>query len=90
MKTAAKKAALRRLRIAAGQMRGLIAMVEGEQYCIDVITQSSAVKEALSAAERIILEGHLTTHVAEQMRSGKKKKAVDEIVKVYRLAQKKK
>lgn len=65
-------------------------MVEEERYCVDVITQSSAIKEALSGVDDLILENHLSTHVLEQVRSGKEKKAIDEILKVYKLAQKKK
>lgn len=65
-------------------------MVEEENYCIDIITQVSAVKEALASVEDLILENHLTTHVIEQIKSGKEKQATAEILKVYKLAQKKK
>jgi len=85
-----KKNVLRRLRIAQGQMKGLIDMVEQDKYCVDIITQSSAVKEALSGVENVILKNHLSTHVMHQIKSGKEKKAIDEILKVYKLAQKKK
>jgi len=64
-------------------------MVEKEKYCIDIITQSSAVKEALSGVEDLILENHLSTHVIEQIQSGQKKKATDEVLKVYKLAKRK-
>ncbi len=85
-----KKKSLRRLSLIRGQIDGLIKMVAAERYCVDIIIQSSAVKEALSGVEDIVLENHLTTHVVEQMKSGKHKKAVEEILKVYKLAQKKK
>lgn len=65
-------------------------MVEEGKYCVDIITQSSAVKEALSGVENVILENHLSTHVLHQIKSGEEKKATDEILKVYKLAQKKK
>ena len=65
-------------------------MVEDDKYCVDIITQSSAIKEALSGVEHLILENHLSTHVLEQMKSGRERQAVDEILKVYKLAQKKK
>jgi DNA-binding FrmR family transcriptional regulator len=65
-------------------------MVEGKKYCVDIITQSSAIKEALSGVEDLVLENHLTTHVMHQMKSGGEKKAISEILKVYKLAQKKK
>ena len=90
MKADVKKKALRRLKIVHGQVKGLLSMVEGEKYCVDIITQSNAVKEALSGVENLILENHLTTHVRHQMKSGKDKKAIEEVMKVYKLAQKKK
>lgn len=90
MKKEAKRKAVRRLKIAQGQLKGLMQMVEDEKYCVDIITQSSAIKEALSGVEHLILENHLSTHVIEQVKSGKEKKAVDEILKVYKLAQRKK
>jgi len=90
MKTESKKKALRRLSLIRGQIEGLQKMVDTERYCVDIITQSSAIKEALSGVEDIILENHLATHVIEQIKNGKEKRAVDEILKVYKLAQKKK
>lgn len=90
MKTDTKKKVLRRLSLIKGQINGLVKMVDAERYCVDIITQSSAIKEALSGVEDLMLENHLTTHVIEQIRSGKSKKAVEEILKVYKLAQKKK
>lgn len=90
MHTEIKKKAIRRLQIAQGQIKGLLQMVEDEKYCVDIITQSSAIKEALTGAENLILENHLSTHVLEQMKGGKEKKAVEEILKVYKLAQRKK
>jgi DNA-binding FrmR family transcriptional regulator len=90
MKADIKKKAQRRLNLIKGQLNGLVKMVDEERYCVDIITQASAVKEALSGVEDLILENHLSTHVIEQMRSGKEKRAVEEILKVYKLAHKKK
>ncbi len=90
MQAGIKKKAVRRLKIAQGQLKGLMQMIEDEKYCVDIITQSSAIKEALSGVEHLILENHLSTHVIDQMKSGKEKKAIEEILKVYKLAQKKK
>ncbi|OGH73754.1 MAG: hypothetical protein A3C90_01135 [Candidatus Magasanikbacteria bacterium RIFCSPHIGHO2_02_FULL_51_14] len=86
MKKDIKKRALRRLKIAEGQIRGLERMVEGEEYCVDIIQQSLAVKNALSGVEDLILENHLGTHVVHQMKSGKTQKAIDEILSMYRLS----
>ncbi len=64
-------------------------MIEENKYCVDVITQSLAVKEALSGVEDLILENHLATHVVEQMKSGQSKKAIGEILSIYRLSKRK-
>ncbi|MDP4006970.1 MAG: metal-sensing transcriptional repressor [bacterium] len=89
MKKEIKSKVTRRLKIIEGQIRGLQRMVEKDAYCVDVINQSLAVKEALSGVEDLLLERHLATHVAEQMRSGKKGKAVKEILSLYKLSKKK-
>ncbi len=81
----AKQKLMRRLKIIEGQVRGLQEMLERDVYCIDVITQTSAVKQALSGAEDALMEIHLSTCVIHQIKKGKEKKAIDEILKVYRL-----
>lgn len=63
-------------------------MIKADAYCIDVITQTSAVKQALSGIEDVLMEGHLSTCVIHQMKQGKESKAVGEILKVYRLKRK--
>lgn len=89
MKHVIKKKALRRLKILEGQIRGLQRMVEEEVYCIDILTQSSAVKEALSGIEDLILENHLSTHVIEQVKAGKGARPAKEILEIYKLAKRK-
>ena len=89
MRKEVKRKLTRRLKIIAGQIKGLQKMVEEDVYCVDIITQTSAVRHALSSVEDVMLENHLSTHVVEQMKSGKHKKATDEIVAVYRLSKKK-
>ena len=83
-----KNRATRRLRIVEGQIRGIQSMVIDEKYCIDIITQISAVKEALSGVEDLILENHISTHATHQIKHGNEKKAVEEIIKVYKLKRK--
>lgn len=79
---------LRRLKIIEGQIRGLQEMVANDIYCIDVITQTSAVKQALSGVEDALMENHLSTCVVHQIKKGKETVAIDEILKVYRLKRK--
>lgn len=61
-------------------------MVEEEKYCIDIITQSLAIKKALSSIEDLMMENHLGTHVLEQINSGNKNKAIKEILSIYKLS----
>lgn len=83
-----KTRAVHRLKIIEGQVRGLQKMVNEDTYCIDIITQASAVKEALSGVEDLLLENHLHTHALEQIRNGNDSKATEEILKVYKLKRK--
>lgn len=83
-----KTALLKRLKIIEGQIRGLHKMVEDGEYCIDVITQTSAAKRALSSLEDALLQDHLSTCVIHQIHDGKEAKAVEEILAVYRLKRK--
>lgn len=89
MKPDIKKQIKNRLRRIEGQVRGLQQMVEAEKYCVDVIAQSNAVKKAMAGVENLLLENHLSTHVARQMRGGGEARATKEIIKVYKLAQNK-
>jgi len=88
MKQDIKNKALKRLKIIEGQVRGLQAMVQEEKYCIDIITQTSAVRKALSGVEDLILENHLSTHVIHQIKHGHEGTPIKEILKIYRLKSK--
>ncbi len=90
MKQNLKQKAIRRLKILEGQVRGLQRMVEENEYCIDILRQSLAVKQALSSVEDLILENHLSTHVVEQIKSGKEAKSTKEILEIYKLSKRSK
>jgi DNA-binding FrmR family transcriptional regulator len=83
-----KNKLIRRLKIVEGQIRGLQNMIEKNAYCIDVITQTSAVKQALSNIEDVLMEGHLGHCVIDQIKKGQTEKTKSEILKVYRLKRK--
>lgn len=83
-----KKKLIRRLKIIEGQVRGLQTMIENDTYCIDVITQTSAIKQGLSNIEDILLEDHLQHCVVSQIKAGKTDKATKEILQVYQLKRK--
>ncbi len=79
---------IRRLKIIEGQVRGLQEMIAKDTYCIDVITQTSAIKQGLSNVEDLLLEKHLSHCVVKQIKSGQTEKATKEILTVYRLKRK--
>lgn len=83
-----KVALLKRLKIIEGQIRGIQDMLQEDQYCIDIITQTSAVKQALSNLEDLLLENHLASCAINQIQSGKTSQAIAEILKVYKLKRK--
>jgi len=88
MKDKNKGTLVRRLKLIEGQIRGLQKMIENDTYCIDVITQTSAVKQGLSNVEDLLLENHLGGCILNQVRSGQTNKAKEEILKVYKLKRK--
>ena len=83
-----KQKLIRRLKILEGQARGLQNMVEKDVYCIDIITQTSAIKQGLSNIEDMLLEGHLGHFLVNQIKSGNNKKAIGEVIEVYKLKRK--
>lgn len=89
MKDTTKKHVQNRLRRIEGQVRGLQKMADENQYCIDIITQSSAIRSALGAVEDLILENHLSEHVIHQIKQGQEKKAIGEIISVFKKSKKK-
>ena len=68
--TAEKQAYLRRLRLIEGQTRGIARMVKQDEYCIDIMTQISAVTSALKAVSMALLKDHLEHCVAAAVREG--------------------
>ena len=85
MQAETKAAVLKRLNRIEGQVRGLSRMVEEDRYCIDVVTQISAVRAALRRAEEEILRDHVGRCVEHAIASGNKhdqRKKVAEIMDV--------
>jgi DNA-binding FrmR family transcriptional regulator len=85
MQTATKSAVLKRLSRIEGQVRGLSRMVEGDRYCIDVVTQISAIRAALRRAEEEILRDHVAHCVEHAIASGNKadqRRKISEIIDV--------
>jgi CsoR family transcriptional regulator, copper-sensing transcriptional repressor len=70
MNESTKAACLKRLSRIEGQVRGLARMVEQDRYCIDIITQLSAVRAALRRVEEEVLRDHVGHCVKHAMQSG--------------------
>ena len=66
----AKDDYLRRLKRIEGQARGLQRMVEDEKYCIDILTQVSAMTKALQSVALGLLDEHVAHCVADAVRAG--------------------
>ena len=72
MKRNSKTATLKRLNRIEGQVRGLARMVEDDRYCIDIVTQISAVRAALRRLEEEILRDHVAHCVEHAIAAGTK------------------
>jgi len=70
MQNDTKTACLKRLGRIEGQVRGLTRMVEDDRYCIDIVTQISAVRAALRRVEEGILKDHISHCVEHAISSG--------------------
>lgn len=73
----------RRINIIKGQLDGLMKMIENDTYCIDLLTQSSAIQQSLKSLDAVILERHLNTHVRSQFEAHPEK-AITELLKVFK------
>ncbi len=82
------KDVLRRLKIIEGHLKKVIKMVEEEEYCIDVLQQTNAVKSAIKKTEEILLENHLNNCLVKAIKSSNDKKVLSEIVEVFRVSNK--
>jgi DNA-binding FrmR family transcriptional regulator len=74
----------KRLNRIEGQVRGIGKMIADDRYCIDILTQVSAVQSALDALALQLLEHHLHGCVQHAVKSGKGDSAIDEALAVIR------
>jgi DNA-binding FrmR family transcriptional regulator len=72
MRTEIKASVAKRLNRIEGQVRGLSRMVEDDRYCIDIVTQISAVRAALRRVEEEVLRDHVSHCVEHAIASGDK------------------
>ena len=74
------KSVTRMLKTARGQIDGILRMVEEDRYCVDILTQVSAIQSALNSFNKVLLSSHIKSCVVEDIRQGKEG-VVDELCK---------
>jgi DNA-binding FrmR family transcriptional regulator len=72
---------MNRLKRIEGQVRGIEGMLEKDAYCVDILTQVSAVNAALNSFNKKLLASHIKTCVADNIREGNDE-VIDELVEV--------
>ena len=77
--TAEYKALITSLNKFEGQVKGIKNMVESDRYCVDILTQVSAVQSALNSFNKILLSQHIKTCVVDDIKSGNDE-VVDELL----------
>jgi DNA-binding FrmR family transcriptional regulator len=81
-----QNAVLNRLAYIEGHIRGIRRMVEEDQYCVDIIKQTYAVKRALDKLDVELLRGHLAGCVPEGIREGRADQIVAELSDLFELS----
>jgi DNA-binding FrmR family transcriptional regulator len=75
---------LRRLSRMEGQVRGIARMVERDEYCIDILQQTSALRAAVDAVSLMIMEDHVAGCLATAVRTGEADIYTEEVMEVVR------
>ena len=63
-------------------------MIENDEYCMDILTQSLALQKSLASLDKLVLENHMRTHIADMLASGdetQQDKALNELLELYKL-----
>lgn len=75
---------MRRLSRMEGQVRGIARMIEREEYCVDILQQTAALRAAVDAVSILVLEDHVQGCVRTAAERGEADKYVDEVMDVVR------
>ncbi|GBR43986.1 hypothetical protein AA3990_0606 [Gluconobacter roseus NBRC 3990] len=79
-----KKALTNRVRRIEGQVGGVLNMIENDRYCVDILTQISAIKSALDGVSIQILSSHANGCVRRAVQDDGGEDAIDELLQVVR------
>ena len=80
-KTNDKEAIIKRLKRIEGQVKGIQKMIEEERYCVDILTQISAIRSAINKVGSIILENHMKGCVSQSIKEGDSEEMINELMK---------
>ncbi len=78
--------ALKRLNYIEGHLSGIRKMIEADQYCVDILKQTYAVRKAIEKLEALLLEGHLQSCVPQAITENRTEQVVTELIGLYQLA----
>ncbi len=81
-----KEDLIKRLNRIEGQVRGIVKMLNDDRYCIDILTQTKAIKSAVDKVDNIIVKQHLNRCVVNAVESGnseEKDKKITEIINLF-------
>ena len=84
--TSAKPDILKRIAYIEGHLNGVRRMIEQDQYCVDVLKQTYAVRRAIEKMEAMILEHHLQGCVVEGIKDGREDEVIGELIDLYEQA----
>ena len=82
--TASKDQLQKRLARIEGQVRGIARMIEREEYCIDILQQTAALRAAIDSVALLVLEDHVQSCVRTAAERGEADAYVEEILDVVR------
>ena len=83
---AQKQDVLKRLNYIEGHLAGIRKMVQNDEYCVDILRQTYAVRKAIEKLEALVLENHLHGCVPEGIKQGREEAVIEELVQLYNLA----
>src|SRR5262245_31110640 len=75
---------LRRLSRMEGQVRGISPMIEREEYCIDILQQTAALRAAVDAVSLLLMEDHVAGCLARAVNTGEAETYTEEVMEVVR------
>ena len=82
-----KQETLKRLNYVDGHLAGIRRMIEQEQYCVDVLKQTYAVRRSIQKIESLMLQGHLHTCVVDGVKEGRADQALNELIELYKITE---